>query len=1236
LSTGDGNGNGNDWKGYKFNDFSEFAGIPNFVQLPKQDQDQDHPQLQTQPQSPSSVGTQPKVTTFNVFNLIFENTVRTSTRGPLQDLGVLKLKTSDMVTLLDCNKMYNKLEEFIKTLNSLESKGFINNDRIQDIPLIAPFLLPLTLPSKDENKDKDKDKTTVKDPLLYLRGDQGIDSYKWIYNLIMLNLYYVTLKAIQLIILLEGDTTESDFLSDFKSLSKLFYNKIDPSIRKSLQKRGISIIQNIYTGFDTEYKNVNAKTNHLLSVQLAVTTHTFIKIPKYKAYTLSTIDTLKNKDYKIKISKNSKFDYVKIENSLNDLIDSIRLLKFSDHDNSIYTLITGLMDKSYKYIEKEDFYIFSMPLTSMDRYIYYNKKGQGYSFKEIVIQSNLMGEPQLNKSYNSLIADLIDISKTRSQTLFIDKASSNINDKKDLDNYELLNESDFMINLENKFDVSALINNITKPSQESSDSLIDNNGDSINPNPNIKKLSRQYMSSFSSDKISVTKLKTNYYICHLTNADLSIMTDFELIRDELDIVNKSFINKGKPFVYQDTNIQIRDTMLLAPTGSKSLEAIGRLYGPDFYKKSLSKTELSDMSILLKTNKPKFQDYAIRDAEITLVHALWMEFFNFQINEVGIPITLSSLGSKYVKHAWQQLNYEGYQIHPNYLLGSASVTQTPQGLSHTKQIGLKLSYYIANYKGGRNESFMYGVDKNTYWIDYDLISAYTTALSLAGHPDYSKGRVLSLQEFNDLSFIDLLYSYVIIRCNFVFPSTVKYPSIPCFIDETTTVYPLTGSAILTGSEYILAIKQGASINIDECFYIPFSTKKKPFGRIIKDLQSLRKQYAKGTISNLIYKEMGNSIYGSVVKGMSDKRRFDIKTGKTLRMEGSDLSNPLIASWTTGFIRSVIGECLHVIQNLGGKIVSVTTDGFITDINDLENKIINFFDLNKDKVQIQVKDKVKDREKDEDNVKVKDKGDISLLKEYQRTRFEMFKDKTALEIKSQGSGIISWTTRGQLGLESQIKATTGFQNKNFTKNELWGLFLEKMQNSEKYLEFIQTSLRSAKDIYKEGGHVTMTYKDQIFRIHFDNRRRIVVPLELEDNFDWSNILLDSLPLTDVTEGRTLRFISKLHKVNVYNKYSTGTSLNTYKNYSDLAVRNFIKFYFFNPSALSLNGKEFENYNAIIKFVNEFDPKFRISKNSLSNLKNRNLIYKPVPRTKDTEDFVNYIKTKLPYFNESSFFQ
>lgn len=250
-------------------------------------------------------------------------------------------------------------------------------------------------------------------------------------------------------------------------------------------------------------------------------------------------------------------------------------------------------------------------------------------------------------------------------------------------------------------------------------------------------------------------------------------------------------------------------------------------------------------------------------------------------------------------------YEGYQLSGEYLIGDSSKTQTPKGLHSVGLIGLYLSYFIANYKGGRNESFMYGYEKTTKWFDYDLISAYTTGMALLGDPDYKRAHKLTIDELNKKSAESIVLSYTIIKASFKFPKSVKYPSIPCFVDKDTTVYPLTGECILTGSEYLLAKEQNCELKITEIFCIPFKPPKKdsngniekpynPFFSIIKDLQSLRSEYKKGTINNLLYKEMGNSLYGLVVKGISNKMKFDTRIGSTVRMDGSLLSNPILAS------------------------------------------------------------------------------------------------------------------------------------------------------------------------------------------------------------------------------------------------------------------------------------------------------------------------------------------------------
>jgi hypothetical protein len=85
---------------------------------------------------------------------------------------------------------------------------------------------------------------------------------------------------------------------------------------------------------------------------------------------------------------------------------------------------------------------------------------------------------------------------------------------------------------------------------------------------------------------------------------------------------------------------------------------------------------------------------------------------------------------------------------------------------------------------------------------------------------------------------------------------------------------------------------------------------------------------------MYKEIVNSLYGSVVRGISDKLKYDLQTRTTQILFGAERSNPIIAYWTTAFIRSVKGECLKRIQTVEGRVVSVTTEGFINDLTNLE--------------------------------------------------------------------------------------------------------------------------------------------------------------------------------------------------------------------------------------------------------------------------------------------------------------
>lgn len=154
---------------------------------------------------------------------------------------------------------------------------------------------------------------------------------------------------------------------------------------------------------------------------------------------------------------------------------------------------------------------------------------------------------------------------------------------------------------------------------------------------------------------------------------------------------------------------------------------------------------------------------------------------------------------------------------------------------------------------------------------------------------------------------------------------------------------------------------------------------PFFDVIKELQENRriwkKATGKGSAMERIYKDLGNMLYGKIVCGISNKKVYDARTESTKTMIGNDLSNPILGSWITGYVRALIAELLHKVDLLGGDVVSCTTDGFVCDIENLEQKILENF-----------------------------QEDDSLLNAYRTIRAELSADPSALEVKTKVKGII----------------------------------------------------------------------------------------------------------------------------------------------------------------------------------------------------------------------------------------
>lgn len=295
------------------------------------------------------------------------------------------------------------------------------------------------------------------------------------------------------------------------------------------------------------------------------------------------------------------------------------------------------------------------------------------------------------------------------------------------------------------------------------------------------------------------------------------------------------------------------------------------------------------------------------------------------------------------------------------------------------------------------------------------------------------------------------------------------------------------------------------------------------------------------------------------------------------------------------------------------MSVTTDGFITDIENLEYKLNRL-----------------------------PGAKTPLLKLFQKLRGELNDDEAnnaALEIKHKSKGIISYSTRGQVGQEQGIKATTGFQSSEYSNGEIVTIFKEVLRTREKEFEYTQARARSAKDVFTKGGHVTILHRDQKVRLLYDNRRSIIEPKGFV-GYDMSNRLLDSVPFKDGVTCYQRRFLSRFAFKTPYLKASpiSIASKSQYRSYFEIAARNLVKGYLAPQPCFKLRGDEFASYKTLSDFIYAFEqPKserISYSKQAISNIKHRRIILRPVPKTRENLAFARYIQTKLPHFDIDSF--
>lgn len=218
---------------------------------------------------------------------------------------------------------------------------------------------------------------------------------------------------------------------------------------------------------------------------------------------------------------------------------------------------------------------------------------------------------------------------------------------------------------------------------------------------------------------------------------------------------------------------------------------------------------------------------------------------------------------------------------------------------------------------------------------------------------------------------------------------------------------------------------------------------------------------------------------------------------------------------------------------------------------------------------------------------------------------------------------------------LKAMTGFQVKSLEREFLVDELNKRISSDgDKRFEFIENRLRNASDIFEKGGHVMPSYRDKSFSIEYDNKRRVVGPWSL------SSTMYDTVPWFTINDYRKIRVLKDTVNTPVFVKgaYTTGGVSKAYKSTIETSIRAFIKAAFSDSERFGIPVNEFKTYKNIIDFIHGYDlaKGVKLTKTGISNLKCRKTISRTVPRTKETEGFVEYVKEHIKEFDSDRFFK
>lgn len=501
--------------------------------------------------------------------------------------------------------------------------------------------------------------------------------------------------------------------------------------------------------------------------------------------------------------------------------------------------------------------------------------------------------------------------------------------------------------------------------------------------------------------------------------DLGALSDFEELKRQVDSVSGKIatvrsvakLEFSRSLITGDglepimIGLHFIDVAAHVPVG-KALRDIGLLI--ELPKLDIPPPySIERMDEYLRLDPEGYREYAMRDAEIAVRYAIRLA--KFALDELKIPTlpaTASGLALRWYLRTLKEAGLDRLDAFGlQQVVREAFHTPTRRRRTYrdeepTAMRKLQDALTTACYAGGRNEAMWLGPTKEGVWTDYDLAGAYSTGLMDLPLIDFEQPKSTT----NLKDYLGHVAGYALI--DFEHEPATRFPVFAVSRGSKGLIFPLKGSCYATAPEILAAHKLKCKIIIRWGIVYPWRwlpgdegrggiPQTRLFGSFVKTARQVRNRLkaklkeanvnrvAKGlpemdSLEEQAAKLYLNSVYGKVCQAVLPKNVYDTRQVKSTRLKPSAITNSAVGAHVTGFIRAILAEILNSLP-LHCTVLSVTTDGFLTDATDAE-------------------------------IKASLKG--PLCKRFQQLCNEIEPGTKMLEVKHRVAQVICMKTRGQL--------------------------------------------------------------------------------------------------------------------------------------------------------------------------------------------------------------------------------